>query len=49
MSKMPTSSSISQTSALSFSSNRPLVLEPAMIAERSKESTCLSWRDLENK
>lgn len=43
----PDSSSISRMSALNFSSNCPRIPEPAMIAERSIDSTrlfCRDWR-----
>jgi hypothetical protein len=40
-----TSSSMSRSKALNFSSNWPRMPEPAMIAARSIESTRFSWRD----
>ena len=41
----PTSSSISRSRALNFSSNCPLIPEPAIMAARSIDRTRLCWRD----
>ena len=40
-----TSSSMSRSRALNFSSNWPLIPEPAIIAARSIDKTRFLWRD----